>query len=65
MIFTAQLADLGHLIFEAEELCDRLAIVHRGELLACGTLQELRDFSGATRSRLEEVFFRLTEEEPD
>ena len=28
---------------EAEKLCDRLAILHRGHILAEGTLEELRD----------------------
>ena len=31
-----------HHLGEAEELCDRLAIMHRGRVLACGTIPELR-----------------------
>ena len=31
-----------HNLFEAERLCDRLAIINRGRLLAVGTLAELR-----------------------
>jgi len=30
-----------HDLAEAAQLCDRLAIMHRGRLLACGTLEEL------------------------
>lgn len=31
-----------HIMSEAEKLCDRIAIVNRGRILACGTLEELR-----------------------
>jgi ABC-2 type transport system ATP-binding protein len=49
-----ELADQqGHTIFltthwlqEAEELCDRLAILNRGRIQACGTLPELRKMLG-------------------
>ena len=49
-----------HIMREAEKLCDRIAIVHRGHVLAEGTLEELRQ-----RHRehdLEELFFRLITE---
>ncbi|MBM4318961.1 MAG: ABC transporter ATP-binding protein [Deltaproteobacteria bacterium] len=52
-----------HSLEAAEELCDRLGIIHHGELVACGTLAELRQLSGSERARLEEVFFRVTAEE--
>jgi sodium transport system ATP-binding protein len=45
---------------EAERLCDRLGIIHRGRLLAEGTLDELRQRSG--EQDLEELFFRLISE---
>ena len=32
-----------HIMREAEKLCDRIAIMHRGHILAEGTLDELRD----------------------
>jgi ABC-2 type transport system ATP-binding protein len=35
-----------HYMEEAQELCDRIAIVDRGRLLALGTLQELRSLVG-------------------
>jgi ABC-2 type transport system ATP-binding protein len=35
-----------HYMEEAQELCDRIAIVDRGKLLALGTLQELRGLVG-------------------
>jgi sodium transport system ATP-binding protein len=46
-----------HIMREAEKLCDRIAIVHRGHLLAEGTLDELRARHG--ESDLEELFFQL------
>ncbi len=46
-----------HIMREAEKLCDRIAIMHRGHILAEGTLGELCD---EHRERdLEELFFRL------
>ena len=46
-----------HIMREAEKLCDRLAIVHRGKILAEGGLEELRERHG--EEDLEELFFRL------
>jgi sodium transport system ATP-binding protein len=46
-----------HIMREAEKLCDRVAIVHRGHILAEGTLEELRDRHH--QRDLEELFFQL------
>jgi sodium transport system ATP-binding protein len=46
-----------HIMREAEKLCDRVAIVHRGHILAEGTLQQLRQEHG--ENDLEEIFFQL------
>jgi sodium transport system ATP-binding protein len=46
-----------HIMREAERLCDRVAIVHRGRVLAEGTLEELRQRHG--QEDLEELFFQL------
>jgi len=46
-----------HFIHEAEKLCDRVAILHRGSILAEGTVSELCRRLG--RPDLEEVFFHL------
>ncbi len=46
-----------HIMREAEKLCDRIAILHRGRVLAEGSLGELRDQHG--EHDLEELFFRL------
>lgn len=31
-----------HRLYEAEQLCDRMAVMNRGRVIACGTLDELR-----------------------
>lgn len=49
-----------HIMREAEKLCDRIAILHRGRILAQGTLEELRGRNG--EDDLEELFFRLVTE---
>jgi sodium transport system ATP-binding protein len=46
-----------HIMREAERLCDRVAIVHHGRMLAEGTLEELRD--KYEQPDLEELFFEL------
>jgi sodium transport system ATP-binding protein len=46
-----------HIMREVERLCDRVAVVSRGRVLACGTLAELRQRHGL--DDLEELFFRL------
>jgi sodium transport system ATP-binding protein len=49
-----------HIMREAEKLCDRIAIMHRGHILAEGTLAELCE--GHDQPDLEELFFRLIHE---
>jgi len=49
-----------HLLDQAERLCDRVAVVRRGQLAAEGTLNELRGRFGVDAG-LEELFFLLTD----
>jgi sodium transport system ATP-binding protein len=49
-----------HIMREVERLCDRIAILHRGHILAEGTLGELADEHD--EADLEELFFRLISE---
>jgi sodium transport system ATP-binding protein len=49
-----------HIMREAERLCDRIAILHRGQVLAEGTLEELRERH--RQQDLEELFFQLISE---
>jgi sodium transport system ATP-binding protein len=46
-----------HIMREVERLCDRIAIMHRGHILAEGTLEELRDQHH--ERDVEELFFQL------
>ncbi len=48
-----------HVLDVAEKLCDRLAIIREGRLLAIGTLAELRQ--GRVGESLESIFLELTE----
>ena len=52
-----------HIMSEAERLCDRIAIIHRGRILACGTLDELRTATG--EHYLEDIFVALVQPPPD
>ncbi len=46
-----------HIMREVERLCDRVAIVSKGRIQACGTLSELQKQYG--QQDVEELFFRL------
>jgi sodium transport system ATP-binding protein len=48
-----------HVMSEAEKLCDRIAIVHRGRIHATGTLAALRESTGL--HYLEDIFVRVVE----
>ncbi|HWX38833.1 MAG TPA: ATP-binding cassette domain-containing protein [Candidatus Sulfotelmatobacter sp.] len=48
-----------HVMAEVEKVCDRVGIIHRGELLAEGTLPELRARFGI--EDLEELFVKVVE----
>ena len=54
-----------HTLDIAEELCDRIGIILRGQLLTVGTMEELRKLAkeDASDLRLESVFLKLTEEQ--
>ncbi len=50
-----------HVMEVAEKLCDRLAIIHHGRIIAVGTMEDLRRQMGEDGT-LEELFLELTEE---
>ena len=52
-----------HQLSVAEEMADRIGIIHQGRLVAVGTRDELRQQSG-TSGPLENAFLALTVEEP-
>jgi ABC-2 type transport system ATP-binding protein len=50
-----------HTLEVAEALCDRIAIISHGEIIAQGTMSELRDAAeGDDSAHLEEIFLRVT-----
>ena len=52
-----------HTLAVAEDLCDRIGIIHKGALIATGTIEELRQRAQVQEGDLEEVFLILTEGE--
>ncbi len=52
-----------HSLDVAEELCDRIAIMHHGQVVREGTLASLRSDLDQPGERLEEIFLQITAEE--
>jgi ABC-2 type transport system ATP-binding protein len=49
-----------HTLEIAEGMCDRIAIIRGGKLIACGTMAELREQHDAGDATLEALFLKLT-----
>jgi ABC-2 type transport system ATP-binding protein len=49
-----------HIMEVAEKLCDRIGIINKGRLIACGTMEELKQLDKSDQS-LEAIFLELTE----
>jgi ABC-2 type transport system ATP-binding protein len=49
-----------HIMEVAEKLCDRIGIIHKGQLVACGTMEELQQINKEQQS-LEHIFLELTD----
>ena len=49
-----------HSLNVAEEVSDRLAIIHRGRIIALGTLKEIRERTGREKEDLEQIFLEIT-----
>lgn len=49
-----------HTLDVAQELCDRIGIISKGELIALGTMEELESKAETNRRDLEEIFLKLT-----
>lgn len=63
-----QRADEGKIVFFsthvmeiAQELCDRLAIINKGKIIASGSFAQIRELA-RNKGSLEEVFLELTDE---
>ena len=49
-----------HVLDVAEKLCDRIAIINKGQIIEIGTMDEIRAKVGSKES-LENIFLELTE----
>jgi ABC-2 type transport system ATP-binding protein len=49
-----------HTLEVAQEMCDRIAIILRGSIIARGTVDELRELAGGADEHLTPVFLKLT-----
>jgi len=49
-----------HIMEVAEKLCDRIGIIHKGKLVASGSMEELQQINKEQQS-LEHIFLELTE----
>jgi ABC-2 type transport system ATP-binding protein len=52
-----------HILEVAERMAERIGVISRGRLIAEGTLEQLRQQSGATNTTLEDVFLTLVAEQ--
>lgn len=54
-----------HTLKVAEDVCDRIGVIHRGRMIATGTTEDLKREAGVSDADLEKVFLNLTtHEEP-
>lgn len=49
-----------HILEIAERMCDRIGIINQGELIAVGTMDELRALDKSGQASLEDIFLSLT-----
>jgi ABC-2 type transport system ATP-binding protein len=49
-----------HIMEVAEKLCDRIGIINKGRLIACGTMDELKKLDAEPDQSLENIFLELT-----
>ncbi|MBW2668844.1 MAG: ABC transporter ATP-binding protein [Deltaproteobacteria bacterium] len=50
-----------HTLKVAEDICDKIGIIHKGTLIATGTYEDLMRDAHAEGADLEQIFIRLTE----
>ena len=49
-----------HILEIAERMCDRIGIINRGQLIAVGTMGELRSLEKSGQASMEDIFLSLT-----
>jgi len=52
-----------HIMKIAEELCDKIGIINKGQIVGIGTIEDLRKQTDKLGASLEDVFLRLTEQD--
>ena len=52
-----------HVLDSAEKMCDRFVILHHGQVLAQGTIDELRQTFGDSSASLNDIYMQLTKGE--
>jgi ABC-2 type transport system ATP-binding protein len=52
-----------HTLEVAEEVCDRIGIIQKGQVIAIGTMKELKEKAGGELKKLDSIFFKLTGDE--
>jgi ABC-2 type transport system ATP-binding protein len=52
-----------HDMEEADKLCERIAIMDRGKLIALGTSEQLKTHKGKHYPSLEDVFIAMTKKD--
>ncbi|MBA7542756.1 ABC transporter ATP-binding protein NatA [subsurface metagenome] len=52
-----------HILEVAEEMCDRIAIMDRGKIIAMGTVEELSKMANKVGADLEDIFLKLTNQD--
>ncbi|MBM4351826.1 MAG: ABC transporter ATP-binding protein [Deltaproteobacteria bacterium] len=52
-----------HTLSVAEDLCDRIGVIHKGILISMGTVEELKNSARVEEGDLEKIFLILTEGE--
>ncbi len=49
-----------HIIAIAEQICNKIAIINKGSVVAQGTSEDLRGYARSSDKNLEDIFLRLT-----
>lgn len=52
----------SHILSTLERYCNRFIILHRGRIIATGSLDEIRNQAGMPGALLDDVFYHLTGE---
>lgn len=52
-----------HVLDVAEKVCDRVAVINKGQILFCGELEEIKEHFNRKDESLEKMFLEMTEHE--